>query len=824
MIKKRISSRTLLPIDEQLESIQQAFAAAPALVISATPGAGKTTRVPVALSQIMEKQIWILEPRRIAAVSAASRIAEENGWVLGEEVGYQIRFENKSSEKTKILFLTEALLLRKLQADPELKNVGAIILDEFHERSVHVDLALGALKELQELSRPDLKIVVMSATLFVQPLCDYLQIPSAIDVPGKVFPLQIKYDVQPISLKTGPEFTDRMFKLLQRARRENPQEDILCFLSGRGEIERLREKIYEMSPSTLVQALHGQISLDEQKSILNYKESEPRIILATNIAESSLTIESVRVVVDSGLARVLQQSPRTGFESLILSRISKASATQRAGRAARLGPGTVYRAWTQVEESSQKDFEVPEIQRVDLAESLLLLAGLGVSQPEAFLWFQKPPTRSLQMAQQMLEALDAITSTGQLTVLGERLQRLPVSPRIGKLLVLGEDQGLRKEICEIAAVLVESHRWSAAGMSSAEDDVQGWLQMYRQQKPMAVVKVEEHFLRLLKGKNQEAKPSADLNELLFTAYKDRLCRRRSPGASEGKMVGGRGVSLRPQSTVKKSEYFLAIEVREGKDSAHSQVEAAVGLSSSFVEKQLASTAQKVKRLIWDEENKKFWIHEGLEWCGLSLGAASRRAAQAEEIQSQMVDLLLERWEIFSQRNESIANLVSRLSFLHRLQEWLMPTPEQIRQGLELACFGETSLENLEKKEMASYLISQLTTEHQRALEKESPEFWRAPTGNRFRVEYSVEQGASVHVRLQEVFGVKETPELAGQPMTFFLLAPNYRPVQVTRDLQSFWKNGYVDVRKEMRARYPKHAWPEDPLTALPQAKGRSTRC
>ncbi len=816
-----------LPIDEHLGKIQQSILSAASLVISATPGAGKTTRVPVALSQVIDKQIWVLEPRRIAAVSAASRIAEENGWSLGEEVGYQIRFEKKFSDKTKILFLTEALLLRKLQADPELRNVGAIILDEFHERSVHVDLALGALKELQELSRPDLKIVVMSATLFVQPLCEYLQISSMVDVPGRLFPLQVKYDMLPISLKPGPEFTERMLKTLQRARRENPQQDILCFLPGRGEIERLREKIHSISPQTLVHVLHSQVSLDEQKKILSYNEQEPRIILATNIAESSLTIESVRVVVDSGLARVLQQNPRTGFESLVLSRISKASATQRAGRAARLGPGVVYRAWTQVEESSLKDFETPEIQRVDLAESLLLLAGLGIRQPDAFLWFQKPPARSLQMARQMLEALGAINETGELTSLGERLLRLPVAPRLGKLLVLGEDKGLRDEVCEVAAVLVESHRWSSAALSSPEDDVLNWLLFYRQQKPMAVVKVEEHFLRLLKNTKKLAVGASasteHMTELLFAAYKDRLCRRRSVGVNEGKMVGGRGVSLRAQSSVKKSEYFLAIEVREGKDSAHSQVEAAVGLRADFVEKQLAHETQKIKRLTWDEENKKFWIYEGQEWRGLNVGAESKRAAQSEEIQNQMVSLLQDRWEVFSQRNESVAHLLSRLAFLQRRQNWPLLTSEQIQQGLELASFGEKSLEVLEKKEIASYLFSQLATDHQRVLEKECPEFWRAPTGNRFRVEYSVEQGASVKVRLQEVFGVNTTPMLAGQPMTFFLLAPNYRPVQVTRDLQSFWKNGYVDVRKEMRSRYPKHSWPEDPLTALPQAKGRSTK-
>ncbi|NUM88905.1 MAG: ATP-dependent RNA helicase, partial [Bdellovibrionales bacterium] len=417
-------------------------------MVSASPGAGKTTRLPPALLSAVEGAVWVLEPRKIAATSASQRIAEENGWELGQEVGYQVRFDRRFGASTRLLFLTEAILLRKLLQDPELRGVGCVVLDEFHERSIHVDLALGALRELQLLT--DLKIVVMSATLDAAPLSRFLGDAPVLEVPGMIHPLTIRYSGRPQLLRTGSEFVERMARLIQKSASEHREGDALIFLPGRGEIERLRRELESWADSTGIALvpLHGQLDLADQREAL-LPQKHRKMILSTNVAESSLTVEGVRLVIDSGLARISQLHPRTGFESLDLVRISKASATQRAGRAARRGPGTVVRAWTPHDEISMRDFDPPEITRVDLSESLLLLASLGVTNFESFSWFEAPPPRALAQARDLLLALEAMDEGGILTPLGRRLRELPVHPRVARLLLEARNAGAPRLAAEL---------------------------------------------------------------------------------------------------------------------------------------------------------------------------------------------------------------------------------------------------------------------------------------------------------------------------------------------------------------------------------------
>lgn len=825
-------NKQILPIDDFLLQITEAFQNHQNLIISASPGAGKTTRVPVALSSAVEKQIWVLEPRRIAALSSAYRIADENNWALGEEIGYQVRFDKKFSAKTKILFLTEALLLRKMKEDPELKNVSAVILDEFHERSVHVDLALGALKELQESYRPDLKIVVMSATLNTKDLTDYLPNAPVIEVPGRIFRQKIVYQDKAQILRSTPELMERMSALVITALRQQMEGDLLCFLPGRGEIERVRQKLLTtVGENVEVHSLHGQMNLEEQRKVLRPSQQKKRkIILATNIAESSLTIDGVRVVVDSGLVRQQQQDPRTGFESLILTRISKASATQRAGRASRQAAGTVYRAWTPHEESSQKAFEAPEIERVDLAESLLLLASHGISNLESFSWFSPPPTRSLQQAVDFLTSLGALDSQGRLTSLGQKLSNLPLHPRLGKLLVRGEQKRCALFACEIAALLSERRGGSEETFADGENDLYfPWQQWKRTRRVnTSLDRAVEQLQKLVKSPQSinvdelsESQQLNLMNELLFEVYADRFCRRRVAHSPEAKMVGGRGVTLHAKSSVKKSNYFLAIEVMDGASHSNSTIFTAVGLSDEFVKRHIEPLATPYSQVEWEESSGKFWRQSGRQWRDVPIGAGERRAASANEIQDLWPDLILRRWDLFLQKNTSLSQWLSRVDYLCTKNPQFLPlTEEQKKTALEQACYGEKSLEAVENKNIVSFFETQLSVEQQQMLQQQCPSHWQAPTGNRFRIEYSKEQGPYVEVRLQELFGVTTTPQISGQPLTLFLLAPNYRPVQVTRDLASFWKNGYIDVRKEMRARYPKHSWPEDPTTAVPQSKGR----
>lgn len=817
--------KPVLPIDAFLPHFAQTLMAHPSVVLSAAPGAGKTTRIPPEILKLTDKEVWVLEPRRIAAIAAAQRIAEENNFSLGGEVGYQVRFENKFSRDTRLLFLTEALLLRKLLQDPELARAGCIVLDEFHERSLHLDLALGALRELQQLSRPDLKLVVMSATLDAQPLAKYLGNAPVIEVPGKIYPLTIRHEEKSQLLQTNHDFIEQLRRLCGRALSENLNGDLLCFLPGRGEIERLRTALVENLPEArfAVFALHGQLSLQEQKQALAPLVGRRKIILATNVAESSLTVEGVRIVVDSGLARLQQQHPRTGYESLDLVRISKASAIQRAGRAARQGPGTVYRAWSLHDEKSMNAFEVPEIQRLDLSEALLLLAALGVTKPESFSWFELPPSRALLQAQKFLQALGAISPQGLLTPLGQKLRAFPLHPRLAKLLLLGKEKNIPGFAADLAALLSEGkgHKNNPNADGRENDLLARWEDWKRDGHRHRNLNRAAEQLRQLVGASdcEEQVSERVLDELLLEIYPDRLCRRRRAGSEDAKLVGGRGVRLHSSSSVKQSEYFLALELAEGRDAAHAQVFQAVGIAAELVREKIEPFAVPSLRIEWDQE--KFWAFESREWNGLPIGSEHRRPAGPDEVKDNLVSIAIQRLPQISERNEALANWLARLEFLHERQsKWPLLTEEQIREALAMACFGENSLAPLETKDLVPYFESLLEEEHLSALQRECPASWLVPSGNRFRIQYSKEQGPMVEVRLQELFGLRKPPMIAEQALTLVLLAPNYRPVQVTRDLESFWNNAYSEVRKELRMRYPKHSWPEDPLAAAPQSKGR----
>lgn len=806
-----------LPIDSHLPDLVAAWKKFPSLIVGAAPGTGKTTRLPAALASQAKGKIWVLEPRRIAAMGAASRVAQELGFTLGKEVGYQVRFENRSEPNTKLLFLTEALLLRKLMQDPKLSGVECVVLDEFHERSIHVDLALAALKELQELERPDLKIVVMSATLQTEPLEKYLNGAALFQVPGKLFPLEIRYEEKSQLMRTGPDFTERMRKLILEAHQEC-EGDILVFLPGKGEIDWLERSLTSLPSSTEVLPLHGQLSLADQTRAIAPLPSKRKIILSTNVAESSVTVSGVRIVIDSGLQRLSGIDPRTGNFSLSLARISKASATQRAGRAAREGTGTVYRAWVPYDEKSMPDFDLPEIHRTDLSETILLLSSLGVSDLRSFSWFEPPAAHLVAQASRFLESIGAVDSNGQITQVGKSLRALPVHPRIGRLLLAGKEKNALVLACEAAAALSELSKKQRSTYEQ-EDDL---LPLLKSLSPMAK-KARDHFLQLLDFSSAVTSKYDHhlLTDLLLAAYPDRICRRRKPHEPQGKMAGGRGVKLHPDSSVKQSEFFLALDLMEGNSLSESVVSLAVGLENEEVEKFYHPLAAPKSSLEYEASSEKFWVIESLVWNELSVGKERRRPASAEEVTEKLSELALHEWSSLLSQNEGLKKWQERLEFLHKkFSHFPLLTEEQKKEALELVCYGENSLKAVKEKDIVSYFENTLTPEHRAALERECPEFWVVPSGSRIPIQYTQEQGALVEVRLQELFGLPTSPKIAGQELTLVLLAPNYRPVQVTRDLKSFWQNAYQEVRKDLRLRYPKHSWPDDPLTAAPQAKGR----
>ena len=425
-----------LPIDDFIPAILQRITSENNLVITAEPGAGKTTRLPPALLTAVKGKIVILQPRRMAAIAAAHRIAEENNWQVGEEVGYQVRFINKTSNKTRLIFMTEALLARQMTHDPELENVDIVILDEFHERSLHVDLMLGLLRELQQIGR-NIKIVVMSATLESEKISQYLGNCTVFSVPGKLYPLEIRYQKSSQLLKTPHIFYENLIRLIQIAQTET-SKNILVFLPGVGEIERAKQSLLAWASSKNIEiiCLHGSLPLEAQRKALQ-KSSQQRIILSTNIAESSVTLEGVNMVIDSGLAKVMKQDLRTGFSRLELSRISLSSAIQRAGRAARQFPGICYKMWSQHDEQLFKKSDIPEILRFDLSESLLFLAAQGIQNFENFSWFEKPAKANIERAIHCLQSTEILNSKNKLLSIGSQILLFPLPVRLARLVIAG---------------------------------------------------------------------------------------------------------------------------------------------------------------------------------------------------------------------------------------------------------------------------------------------------------------------------------------------------------------------------------------------------
>lgn len=810
----------ILPIDEHIPQILQRLRTQKNLVIKATPGAGKTTRLPPELLELTEKEVWVLEPRRIAAISACHRIAQERNWKVGQEIGYQVRFERRMSGQTRLQFLTEALLLKRLASDPELKRVGIVVIDEFHERNIHSDLAIGALKELQELSRPDLKILVMSATIDDQKLKTFLQ-SDTVDVPGRIYPQEVFYEEKSQVMSTGPAFTQRMSQLIRKALHENSEGDVLCFLPGKNEIDWVKTEL-EKSLSIAIYPLHGQLPLQQQVLAIE-KHPYRKIVLATNVAESSITVDGVTIVVDSGLARTSQLHPKTGFSYLQLSRISLASATQRAGRSARTAPGKVYRAWTKYDEKSMKAYEVPEIFREDLSETLLSLASIGIQHFSSFSWFESPKDSAIANASTFLISTGILEDSCSLTAFGKRIQELPLHPRLSILFATSEEMGIR-EACEWIAILSETNSSTLSSHSSEENDL--FVRWNRDRSKRNVQQLTEQLQNQWRGNASVGNGHAKhlmIQKLFCRAYADRLCRRRMKDSPEAVMVGGRGVALHKDTSVKQSEYFLALELGET-TIGESTVFCAMGIETSLAEEEFGNKSQKTSSLYFAEEKNRFFVKEVREWNGISFGSEHHRPALPQEIEGKLGEVLFQKWEFVLQKNPDLAQFVSRLKALEKTKsEFPSLTEAQIREGCTAAAYLETSLDSIYSKDLVSYFLTLLPADHRSALEKECPSSWKVPSGSTMRIQYSDEQGPFVEVRLQELFGLENQPIINGKPLTLFLLAPNFRPVQVTKDLSSFWKTGYQEVRKELRTRYPKHPWPEDPLQATPQAIGRPRR-
>ena len=774
----------LLPIDNLLPAMVEALRAHASLVIEAPPGAGKTTRVPPALLSIVKGDVLVLEPRRLAARMAARRVAEEFGEKLGETVGYQVRFEDVSGPRTRLRFFTEGLLTRRFLSDPQLKGVGAVVLDEFHERHLDGDFALALLRRLQKTTRPALRIVVMSATLDAAPIARFLGTDAACPVlrsEGRLFPLDIAHTPH-----SPAPLEEQVSSALEKLVAQGLDGDVLVFLPGAGEIRRAARALEKMAARSgiLVVPLHGDLSPAEQDRAVSPAmfngQRQRKVILSTNVAESSVTIEGVTAVIDSGLARVASDSPWTGLPTLEVKRISQASATQRAGRAGRTAPGRVIRLYTTEDLHRRPASDAPEIVRRELSHLVLQLRAMKIASLE---FLDAPPEALFSAADALLDRLgfrrDAVSRS---------VAELPLSPRLAKLVMDSAANGAGDEGCAAAAVLSAGERGSANAQSA---DLLALIDAEWAPETKRTYEQLRRVMGISKGNARAyTRSSHDADEALLraivAAFPDRVARQRK----EGELLLSAGGSARLHDC--RYEFLVALDIEDRREKGLPLVRLAAG---PIQPEWLLDGATERNALEWNRtanrvERVSALLYEQLVIEETRAPAAPGEAA-AKMLEEKAIEAGIERFV----DSEALAQFQARAQFAGAAVEPL----EALRQ----LCETRTSFAEL----AAADLVALLRPRH---LDKSAPERLRLPGGREVKVNYELGKPPWIESRLQDFFGVQETPRINGTPVVVHLLAPNRRPVQVTSDLAGFWERLYPQVRRELSRRYPKHKWPEKP--------------
>ena len=809
-------------------------------MLVAPTGAGKTTHVPPALRGAGVgggRQIVMLEPRRIAARAAARRMAEENGWTLGREVGYQVRFDRQASAETKILVVTEGILVQMLQRDPFLEEIGAVIFDELHERTLQTDLSLAMARRVQRDARPDLRLVAMSATLDPGPVAAFLGDCPAIESRGRLYPVEVLYLERPDERPLAAQITAGVRRVL-----DTTAGDVLVFLPGVGEIQRAAEALEGLAAKRelVILPLYGDLPPERQDEVLRPLDRR-KVVLATNVAETSITIDGVTAVVDSGLVRRLRFDPATGLDRLELGRVSRASAEQRAGRAGRQAPGICLRLWPAYEHATLPERESPEIARVDLAGPALQLLAWGETDLAVFAWFEAPAPEALAAALVLLRRLGAVDDHG-VTSLGKMLARLPVHPRLARLLIAGHGAGRTRKAALLAALLAERDPFprgparSGPRRASRSDllDRLDALESPAGERLNAGAarftlkardQLAEIVQRELEGRKEQQRQQGDdpLLRAVLTAYPDRVARRREPGRTRGVMVGGRGVLLAEESAVLDAELFVCVDVDAGRSGPLSEalVRKASAVEPEWLPAERLSTAIDLE---FDERRDRVAAWKRTRYEDLIIDEAEippPDAAATEEILVRAAADGLERALALS--DPKVASFLSRI---RSLADWMpelgLPrfTADELRALLPALAAGRKSFAELRRAPLLEALQGTLSYAQLEAVRREAPERLEVPSGSRIKLAYEPGRPPVLAARIQELFGLAETPRVAAGRVAVLLhlLAPNGRPQQVTHDLRSFWENTYPQVRKELQGRYPKHAWPADPWNARPERR------
>jgi len=836
---------TSYPIDTIMPQLTDAVARHPAVILQAPPGAGKTTRVPIALLDVLRPdagRIIMLEPRRLAAVSAARWMAKSLGEQVGDTIGYSIRFDTKTSARTRIEVVTEGILTRRMQSDPGLTGASLVIFDEFHERSIHADLALALCLDVQSGLRQDLKVLVMSATLDPGPLAELLGGAPVITSTGKAFPVEERY----LEDRSGL-LAPRVAAAIRTALRQT-HGDLLVFLPGAGEIRacerELRASLNLIEGRLSLHPLYGDLPFEEQERAIVPSRDHRKIVLATNIAETSLTIEGVQVVIDSGLTRRLSYDPATGMNRLVTVELSRASAEQRKGRAGRLGPGVCYRLYDQFALRGMQAFTLPEILGSDLAPLVLELAVWGVKDPKTLTWLDAPPAAAWKAGLQLLIDLGALDRTGSVTAVGRAMARFPLHPRLSRLLLRSQELGCADLGVDLAAILSERDlvRKNAAPGTGKEPDVAErvhMLQQWRKTKEAdpradlsalrAVDRTATQLKRLLDKRNAPTPAgvgSGTLSRLLLAAYPDRVAKRRDEGGRVYVLSQGRGVRLSMDSHLVNDPFIIAVQVDAGMK-AEGVVHLASPVTEEVIRDECASLIRSIRRVEWDRSQGRIVaaMEERLDAMLLSSRPFKPSDEEAAPILCEAIrttpDMLTFTKEArqFQARvglmkkafpEEAWPDLADQ-ALQSSPEEWLLPWLTNIRTA-----------QGLGGLHILPALKARLTWEQGRLLDKRAPLSIPVPSGSQITLDYASGEQPVLAVKLQEMFGLADTPLLAEGRVRVLLhlLSPARRPVQITQDLKGFWDSGYPLVKKDLKGRYPKHPWPDDPWNAVPTRRAK----
>jgi ATP-dependent helicase HrpB len=806
---------TPLPIDDALPRLTAALATNNAAVLVAPPGAGKTTRVPLVLldeAWAKDKKILVLEPRRLAARAAAARMASTIGEQVGDTVGLRVRFGSKISKRTRIEVITEGVFTRLVLDDPSLAGVAAVLFDEFHERSLDADLGLALARDVQQGLREELKILVMSATLDGARVAALLGNAPVVASEGRAFAVETHY----LGRDQRAPIERQVVEVVQRALRADTGS-LLVFLPGAAEIRRTETQLKERATDANVDivALFGALDAREQdRAISPAPAGRRKVVLATSIAETSLTIEGVRIVIDSGLSRVPRYEPDVGLTRLETVRVSRAAADQRRGRAGRTEPGVCYRLWDEPQTGSLEPYTRPEILSADLSSFMLDLAQWGVGDPAKLAFLDRPPSAALSEAKALLTELGAIDMAGRITEEGRRLRALPLPPRLARMVVDAAAQGTGAQAAAIAALLTER------GLGGDDPDLRHRLDQFRRDRSRRAEDARAMVKRWVdvigeKQKGSEVSPGS----LLALAYPDRIARSRGGGSGAFLLANGRGGAVDPASALAREPFLVVAELTGS--AAASRIILAAPIALAEIETRFAEKIEDREAVTFDSASASLRARRSRRLGALVLAEQTKSVSPnpenarllAEGIAALGVGKLpwskkQQQWRNrvqFLRRSEGEEwPDLSDATLAHRAAEWLAPF-----------IGDKTSLAQISADDLSSALDALLPWALRKRLDAEAPTHFTAPSGSHVSIDYEAEQGPTVSIRVQELFGLARHPAIAGGRVALVieLLSPAHRPVQVTRDLPGFWRGSYKDVKAEMRGRYPKHPWPDDPLSA-----------